>query len=324
MTEMPDAPVRSARLFVGSFSYGYDPAKTVTEFDPSALWTADDLIDPLTGRPWQNTLLATGVENWEWYASIYTEIYRKTGCKLFVFWTDASLKGPVPASALASAYQDLFTRYPDLPSQPSGIFLYDEPDPDTVIPQIVAVTRELKQTFPATALYANFRYDTISTRPDSVQLIGQSSLDFVSSDEYYDVSIPQYRETYQTRLYPFLKQGQRVFVVPFAAYDEITVPINGVCPPVDPAAADTRELYSAQAHVEWLGSDSMVAGMMIYRLKNLWLPKGIAKPVVDNPICNGIGLIDRMPDGSYITPNTVAFYKTLQSAQGYGATFLND
>lgn len=317
---MLNPPVRSPRLFLGSFSYGYDPAVTTFGFDPALLWTADDLIDPATGRPWQNTLLTTGIENWEWYAAVYTEIYQKTGCKLFVFWTADPLDPP----AMANAYDRLLASYPDLPKQPSGIFLYDEPDPDKVIPQIVTVTRELKQTFPETLLYANFLYGTISTRPDSVQLIGQSALDFVSSDEYYDVSIPQYQATYQNSLYPHLNPAQRVFILPFAAYDEITQPVNGVCPPVDPAAAEARELSSAQAHLGWLSSDGMVAGMMIYRLKNLWLPKGVGKPVIDNPICNGIGLIDRMPDGSYITPGTVAFYKTLQSSPGYEATFVTD
>jgi len=46
-------------------------------------------------------------------------------------------------------------------------------------------------------------------------------LDWMSTDEYYDVSIQHYQDIYRERLYPYLRPEQRVVLLPFAAYCEI-------------------------------------------------------------------------------------------------------
>ena len=92
-------------------------------------------------------------------------------------------------------------------------------------------------------------------------------LDWMSTDEYYDVSIAHYQEVYQQRLYPHLRPEQQIILLPFAAYCEIGCKPNVT---IAPAPADARCLGSVKAHLEWAESDPRVVGLFVYRLKNLW------------------------------------------------------
>ena len=46
-------------------------------------------------------------------------------------------------------------------------------------------------------------------------------LDWMSTDEYYDVAMAHYQMVYRERLYPHLRPEQRIVLLPFAAYCEI-------------------------------------------------------------------------------------------------------
>ena len=90
--------------------------------------------------------------------------------------------------------------------------------------------------------------------------LGKKQLDWISTDEYYDVSPAHYREIYQTRLYPYLRPEQRIILLPFAAYCEIGCQVNHTMAPVP---ADQRCLGSAEVHLQWAQSDNRVIGMFV-------------------------------------------------------------
>ena len=53
-----------------------------------------------------------------------------------------------------------------------------------------------------------FRGDRPNVPPDAALVSRQ--LDWMSTDEYYDVSVQHYRAVYEARLYPHLRPEQRV------------------------------------------------------------------------------------------------------------------
>ena len=149
-----------------------------------------------------------------------------------------------------------------------------------------------------------------SNSTDLARALGKMELDWMSTDEYYDVSIEHYKAVYQSRLYPHLSPRQKVLLVPFAAYCEIGCAINSTIGGPGAPAADARVLSSAQAHYQWASEDKRVAGLIVYRLKNLW-QKSAGKDVCKNPSGTGLGLVDRCGQGGsggYAMPRSVGFY----------------
>lgn len=143
------------------------------------------------------------------------------------------------------------------------------------------------------------------------QVLGQMQLDWISSDEYYDVPITLFEKTYRDKLYPHLRDDQKVLLVPFAAYCELGCEKGTSLVP----AADARCLGVAQAHEEWFRTDERVLGMAVYRLKNIWRDTQSGTDVcLNEPNGNGLGLVDRCgvgATGDYATPLTLSFYQNL-------------
>ncbi len=54
-----------------------------------------------------------------------------------------------------------------------------------------------------------------------VHVVVLQQLDWMSTDEYYDVAMTHYQTVYRERLYPHLRPEQRIILLPFAAYCEI-------------------------------------------------------------------------------------------------------
>eukprot|EP00966_Prymnesium_polylepis_P095944 2222886-Prymnesium_polylepis.2 len=92
---------------------------------------------------------------------------------------------------------------------------------------------------------------------DLAKALGAMQLDWLSTDEYYDVALADYRATYRERLYPHLRPEQRVVIVLFIAYCELNCAANASLVP----AADARCLGAAQGHVKWFNEDDRVVGL---------------------------------------------------------------
>lgn len=311
--------------YLGSWAYTVPSASGL-------MWTADDFVAGNPEKPWQNIILAAGGNNTA-FAELIQEVYRRTGVVLPALWpwegwlTSDGNSTEMQASwqMFLHEYQGLRRRFQVLPPLPFGVFLGDEP-------QLLNLTRQrwlsaglqlVKQNVPSCMTYLNLLFASLAC-PDAeycccnnrtadagngnatqlARALGDMQLDWLSSDEYYDVTTKHYRETYISKLYPHLRPDQRVFLVPFAAYCEIGCPQNLR---IAPEPADSRCLSSARAHHEWLLSDDRVAGMFVYRLKNLWQNAGTKDPCV-NPAGTGLGLVDRCANGTRAMPQTFAYY----------------
>lgn len=141
--------------------------------------------------------------------------------------------------------------------------------------------------------------------------LGQMKLDWMSADEYYDVTTATYRQVYEKRLYPHIRPEQRLVLIPFAAYCEIGCQSNESIAPVP---ADSHCLDSARTHLLWAQSDSRVIGIFIYRLKNLWQKKPMLNfDACKNPWGTGLGLMDRCgingEQKGWAMPQTLNYYK---------------
>jgi hypothetical protein len=301
--------------FIGTWSY-YNKNFN----DP---WVADDWFYTDTDgktKLWQNFMLTDGYESWDYYGKVWTEIYNRTGVKLLVFWRPSTtgsfgITSTIALEAFDQNYKQLVGKYTNLPTEPSGVILYDEPKPlfivgDNVTWGIVTASQQLRQKYPKAKLYCNFLYTTM-TNVSNCQLMGQSELDYISSDEYFDYNAGTYSNTYRTNLYPNLKPTQKVFILPYAAYKEAS---PGT---IVPTTADTY-CYSgmpasALNYKAWYDLDSQwISGYVIYRLKNLWWDNTTGANILTNPSSTGIGLVDRVsPGGDYIMPNTVGFWHTV-------------
>lgn len=280
-------------------------------------WTADDFI--VTGyngkqSVWQNFILTFSKNDYDYAAQVYTQVYNRTGYKLFIFFGVGAITDLPTVQNITQTYANLTQYYPALPAQPAGFFLYDEPsnsvmDGTSTTFGLVNLTQALKQVFPTSYIYANFLVNTVID-PHYAALIGNSSLDYVSMDSYGETGLAA-KAQLQQYFYPFLKPTQKVLGVPNAAYGA-GFALSTV---LDPVKADLTSLYTTQAsatsYYQWMQSDSRFFGFTIYRLKNVW-SSSYNGTTLNGNVQDGIGLVDRVtPGGAYVMPNTVRFYQTL-------------
>jgi hypothetical protein len=316
----PSDIVNENGYLLGSFSY-YN-----ANFSGSP-WTANDFTVTVNGTmiPWQNMMLTDGYASWPFYANVWDQVYQRTGVKLLIFWKGDQMNTVSDVNTFRSQYMAIKVSYPSLPSEPQGIFLYDEPSPDMILgngsfSSLVAISSAIRSAYPRAKQWANFRYDSINNRTDLCTAIGSSQLDYISSDEYYDVSVATYQATYQTYLYPNLKPNQKILLTPFAAYMEGSTPNTTI----SATAADSDELTtspaSATKYYSWMMQDPKVHGLIVYRLKNLWW-NGTGD-ILSNPNGTGLGLVDVQTNGTYVTPQTVAFYQALGTSWYQSSAFV--
>jgi hypothetical protein len=282
-------------------------------------WTVEDFFFIDTdgkSKLWQNFLLTDGYPSWDFYGQVWNEIYRRTGIKLLVFWKPTA--GIINATNLETFdqnYKQMVAKYPDLPAQPSGMLMYDEPGSALILGDnsnwgIVTASQMIKQKYPSILLYCNFTYDAITTQ--NSQAMGQSELDYISSDQYYDIPVTTYINRYNTVLYPNIKTTQKILLLPFAAYYEISTPNTTIVPTTADNTCLNTIAASAKNYKAWMDIDTRIVGMNIYRLKNLWWPNTTGASILSNPNGTGLGLVDRITKGGdYIMPDTVAFYQNL-------------
>ena len=342
----------SKRLHLSSFAY------TKPEGGGAIMWTVDDWITtsdsaeaPNTSLPWQSLILQTGDDIV--FANLSAAVLAKTSVNLPVLWYWG---GWLEYGGNATAVVDSFRRfqarqkqlqelYPHLPSSPFGVYMGDEPDlarqPERQ-KYLSAGLALVKAAYPSAITYLNMLFASIgcpapspgaysglcrtwpanANHTELAMNLGKMPLDWISTDEYYDVSIEQYRQTYNERLYPHLRPEQRVILLPFAAYCEIGCTPNAT---IDLQAADAHTLAKATNHYAWARADNRVVGLFLYRLKNLWQGATMAGlDACNNPWGTGLGLVDRcgieINDnntaqhnasrlGHYATPKTLAFYQ---------------
>ena len=252
-------------------------------------------------------------ECWRYYGRVWSKIYEKTGIPILIFWRAPSFATDKDIRTFAKKYKKLRKHYPLLPKYPHGICLYDEPKPDQIFGcseqmGIVELTQKLKLKYPKTFLYCNFLYTSIKDI-DVCKVIGNSDLDYISSDEYFDVPLENYIETYKTNLYPNLKEHQKIFLLPYAAYDEGSKPNVHISAHIADSYCFSTSRSSARSYAEWMHQDSRIHGMMVYRLKNLWWCGN--GDILKNPQGTGLGLVDRKPNGEYVLKDTVKFYQKM-------------
>ena len=340
LSSTPSAAARPPPL-ITSFSYTVSPSGP--DFD--AMWSADDFCttDGNASRPWHSFLLATG--NDTQFAALSSQILARTSQNVPVMWTwDGWLTTAGNATAMRTSWSAFAGRqralraaFPHLPSSPYGVFLGDEPGL-LVVPArqrwLRAGLALVKGAFPEARTYLNmlfasvacdssyaYKYCCCGTMDGAAGLataLGTMQLDMISHDEYYDVSPTDFRTTYETHLYPSLRPDQSVMLVPFAAYCELKCPANTSLVP----AAEERVLGVAKEHARWYAEDPRVAGMAIYRLKNIWRANARTTDVCENPTGNGLGLVDRCGvggTGDYATPRALAFYQNLSNAAAAAA-----
>eukprot|EP00040_Diaphanoeca_grandis_P023125 m.125247 g.125247 ORF g.125247 m.125247 type:complete len:395 (+) comp29121_c0_seq1:603-1787(+) len=324
----------STAQYLGSFAYTIPPSSAAY----SRMWTADNFIvkdENGTERAWQNIILVTG--NDTTFAQLSADIYDRTGQSLPMLWHWGGWLLDRHSQSVATSWQQFVTRYaqlkmqyPHLPTSPWGVYLGDEPDlaRHTERQKMLADGLDtVKSQFPSTTTYLNMLYASIGCpgpNPGGPVLckawtgnntalaiaLGKMQLDWMSTDEYYDVSIAQYQNVYETILYPHLRPDQRVVLLPFAAYCEIDCPVNQT---LVTATADAACLRKASNHFHWAQSDARVVALFIYRLKNLWQASDMrGLDVCSNPWGTGLGLVDRCgvnASSGYATPNTLKFYQ---------------
>ena len=244
-------------------------------------------------------------------------------------------------------YSALRESYGRLPKQPFGVFLGDEQGLYNATHRewMASGLKLIKQDLPQATTYANFNYLTLACNGDNpyvcccnpghiapvarhtccrrnishsnaetvARWLGTVPLTWVSTDEYYDVTVAEYARTYRTQLYPHLRPEQRVILLPYAAFCEFeenckrNTTIGGVDGP-----ADARCLPVAREHLAWARSDDRVAGLLVFFLKNLQQKDPIHTDPCQNPSGTGVGLVDRCGvggHGGYAMPATVALYQ---------------
>lgn len=298
----------------------------------SNMWSADDFIvkgEDGVERVWQNYMLVCCKNGYDFYASQWTQVYNRTGYKLFVFWGYDTWNTLNDIQAFTAAYANLTQYYPALPPQPSGLFLYDEPsntqmDGAPSVYGLVNLTSVLKQTYPNALIYANFLWNTIGDTHYTA-LMGNSSLDYISSDQY-DTPWKTYKAQYVSTLYPYLKPTQKVLLVPGAYYN----PPSGVAT-INPVLADQNCLYTKASSVTnyyaWMVSDPQVYGLVTFYLKAVFTsnPANMTlltspNPTTSPPNVNLVDRLDRTPGAPYAMPNTVRYYQQLGIKWTYSAT----
>lgn len=334
------APVIVSKpLFFSTWSYD-----TGLPVNAETMWKADDwLKTDESGHPvpWMNLIMSNPVDwrNQTTYAALSHEIWLKTGVNVPVLWfwdpwTHAKSATNLTQlteswSVFQTYYQELRRTYPHLPATPYGFCLGDEPSAAAgAINLLPFATSMIKETYPSAVTYLNFIFtDLMNT--SVAKLVGESQLDWISSDEYYDVDVEDYMHNYTVTLYPHLRDDQKIIVLPFSAWCEVPCHPKGPhcaldCQPGVPlnlTKADEFTLSKAINHTFWYENDERVVGLFVYRFKNIWWPNESyngADPCND-PIAplgnsNGLGLVDRCgvnATGDYATPKTLRFYQEL-------------
>ena len=325
----PQASPVTRGLVLTSWSY--------TVEDERLMWTADDWVVPrlptvsgFVERPWQSHILAVG--NATKYAQLSTEIFTRTGELLPTLWKwdawtrDAATLNSSWATFVAN-YRALVLKFPHLPASPWGVFLGDEPGmltarglDQTKVESLRHALSLVKGDFPSSTTYINFLFASFAcpdpsycccngrTGSDALAAaLGGLPLDWLSSDEYYDVSDDHYAETYRTKLYPSLRPEQRVLLLPFAAFCEMGCTKNSS---IAPGPADARCANVARSQFAWAARDTRVAGFAVYRLKNLWRSSA-AGDVCLNPDGTGLGLVDKCASGESAMPETLAMWRNV-------------
>ena len=311
--------------------------------DEHLMWTADDWVVPtmppteeFAERPWQSHILAVG--NATKYAMLSAEVLSRTGELLPTLWKwDAWTRGVASLdnswATFVADYRALVLAFPHLPAAPWGVFLGDEPGMltrnglnQTKMESLRHALGLVKRDFPSCMTYVNFLYASFAcpnpsycccngrTGSDALAAaLGKVPLDWLSSDEYYDVSNDEYSATYQTKLYPLLRPEQRVLLLPFAAYCEQGCAKNSS---IAPGLADARCSTIARGHLAWAAHDERVAGFAIYRLKNLWRSDA-QDDVCENLDGTGLGLVDKCASGALAMPETLAMWRNVTTV-GWG------
>jgi hypothetical protein len=357
--DLTDVAVKpEADFFLSAWSYSPEPGWGAEGIGTQPMWSVDDWLrlDERTGtmRPYMNFIFASpapGATQLVW-AELSKQILARTGVNLPIMWMWDAWSSPLVNTTGTAAswaqfqldYAAMRDRYPHLPAMPWGVTLGDEPPP-SMAKRLPAATTMIRKTYRASILHLNWKWGDLTAQknyPGAVNAsvakwCGLSELDWISSGEYYDVSIGAFQRSYQELVYPHLKATQRIVLLPFAAFCEIMAPVR-LCPPnpavsgaccpnmpINLTTADTHCLAKGENHLKWAQSDKKVVGMLVYRLKNIWQRGGWhgadpctnpGPPMVPGGHSNGLGLVDRCGvngSGSYATPKTVDFYHTVLS-----------
>jgi hypothetical protein len=125
-------------------------------------------------------------------------------------------------------YLTLRAQFPHLPPTPWGVYMGDEPDlarhPERQ-EMLASGLQHVRQLYPQATTYLNMLYASVGCPGPNpggpflcnkttwhgdptalARALGQMELDWMSTDEYYDVTISHYQAVYQERLYPYLRQ----------------------------------------------------------------------------------------------------------------------
>jgi hypothetical protein len=234
--------------FLSSFAY------TISNTAPAhgQMWSSDDFVTRGPDgkeRPWQNLILVTG--NDTAFAQLSADVLRRTGHNLPMLWywagwrTDIVAPGSKPdnLTRFSNRYGELRAQFPHLPATPWGVYCGDEPDlarhPERQA-MLAKGLQQVRRRYPRAVTYLNMLYASLGCPgenpggpflcnastwhgdPTALAIaLGKMELDWMSTDEYYDVSIQHYQDVYRERLYPHLRPEQRIVLLPFAAYCEI-------------------------------------------------------------------------------------------------------
>ena len=207
----------SKRLHLSSFAY------TKPEGGGATMWTVDDWIAgsgsvsaPSTPLPWQSLILQTGDDTV--FANLSAAVLAKTSVNLPVLWYWGGwLEYGGNETAVIASFRRFQARqkqlrqlYPHLPPSPFGVYMGDEPDlarkPERQM-YLAAGLALVKAAYPSAITYLNMLFASIGcpasapgaysglckTWPASANHtalalhLGKIPLDWISSDEYYDV-----------------------------------------------------------------------------------------------------------------------------------------
>lgn len=286
------------------------------------MWKTEDwLKKDLFGnyKPLFNRILVT--KNNTHYANLHYEIYQKTNMKLKVYWAYENWskfngdKDKIRDSfqLFVNEYEFLKSKFNTLSDKPYGIFLADEPSEKELYINLEITLDIIKEFYPNTITYMNFLYKSIVPKSNNVgigPLLGKVKLDLISSDEYYDIDVKSYIESYKSKLYPYLQPKQKIILTSFSAYCELKCPVGEK---LDLFEAENMSLFKTSGIISyyyWYVFDDRVTGIFAYRFKNIW--RADNDDVCMNMSGNGLGLIDKCQNGNYATPLTLDYYKSFE------------
>lgn len=291
--------------------------------DSNTMWKNSDFLVPGSSPPQSlvSLIFAVGqdtaaaqVSDMRTFASLTDDLQKQTGTEIPVmwYWSDWYHSRLTTAAAMTASLLQWSLTLRGVTELPVfGIQLMDEPGaaefPEWPASLLLAC-QTIKVQFPSAVCYCNFRFDTLFTaHGDGTitltafgQTLGACGLDWVSCDEYYDYSPETFYRLYHTVLYPVLNAQQKVMLLPFAAQCEIPgagCAQNQVFVP-DP---DHARYHQFLFYRNWALQDTRVAGLCVYRFKNIWWNYTISTQTSNmqtNPSGAGIGLVDQCYGGT--------------------------